>query len=61
MKGKRYTTEEKIRMQQQGDKGKTILKACPENNISEQTFHCWKREFGLIYVNHPGQADEEAL
>ena len=51
MKGKRYTTEEKIRMLRQADKGKTILEVCRENNISEQTFHRWKRELGMIDVN----------
>ena len=51
MKGKRYTTEEKIRMLREADKGKTILEACRENNISEQTFHRWKREFGMIDVD----------
>ena len=51
MKGKRYTTEEKIRMLRQADKGKTILEVCRENNISEQTFDRWKREFGMIHVN----------
>ncbi len=51
MKGKRYTTEEKIRMLRQADKGKTILEACRENNLSEQTFHHWKREYGMIDVN----------
>ena len=46
MKGKSNTTEEKIRMLSQADKGKTILEGCREKNLSEQTFHRWKREFG---------------
>ena len=58
MKGKRYTTEEKIRMLRQADKGKTILEACRENNISEQTFHRWKREFGMIDVNQAKRMKE---
>ena len=58
MKGKRYTTEEKIRMLRQADKGKTILEACRENNISEQTFHRWKREFGMIDVNQAKRKKE---
>ncbi len=33
MKGKRYTTEEKIRMLRQADKGKTILEACRECRV----------------------------
>ena len=58
MKGKRYTTEEKIRMLRQADKGKTILEACRENNISEQTFHRWKREFGMIDVDQAKRMKE---
>ena len=60
MKGKRYTTEEKIRMLRQADKGKTILEACRENNISEQTFHRWKREFGMIDVDQAKRMKENA-
>ena len=48
MKGKRYTTEEKIRMLRQADKGKTILEACRENNISEQTFYRWRKKYGHL-------------
>ena len=58
MKGKRYTTEEKIRMLRQADKGKTILEVCRENNISEQTFHRWKRELGMIDVNQAKRMKE---
>ena len=58
MKGKRYTTEEKIRMLRQADKGKTILEACRENNISEQSFHRWKREFGMIDVDQAKRMKE---
>ena len=58
MKGKRYTTEEKIRMLRQADKGKTIQEVCRENNVSEQTFHRWKRVFGMIDVNHAKRMKE---
>ena len=58
MKGKRYTTEEKIRMLRQADKGKTILEGCRENNLSEQTFDRWKREFGMIDVNQAKRMKE---
>jgi putative transposase len=50
MKGKRRTTEEKIRILRQADGERTILEICAENNISEQTFHRWKKEFGLLDV-----------
>ncbi len=47
MKGIRHTTEEKIRILRSADGGKNILEVCKEKNISEQTFHRWKRQFGL--------------
>ena len=33
MKGKRYTTEEKIRILREGDGSKSILEVCRERNI----------------------------
>jgi putative transposase len=51
MKGKRYTTEEKIRILREADGGKSILEVCRERNISEVSFHRWKRQFGLMEIN----------
>ena len=34
----------------QAEGKQTILEICAENNISEQTFHRWKKEFGLLDV-----------
>jgi putative transposase len=34
----------------QAEGKRTILEICAENNISEQTFHRWKKEFGLLDV-----------
>jgi putative transposase len=51
MKGKRHSTEEKIRILRKADQGRTIIDVCQEHNISEQTFHRWKREFGMLEVN----------
>ena len=49
MKGKRYTTEEKIRILREADgTGRKIQDVCRERQISEQTFHRWKREFGML-------------
>ena len=48
MKQKRYTTEQKIRILREGDTGKAVIDICREANISEQTFHRWKREFGMM-------------
>ncbi len=38
MKGKRHTTEDKIRILRDADGGKNIVEGCKEKNISEQTF-----------------------
>ena len=37
MKGKRHTTEDKIRILRAADGGKSIVEICKEKNISEQT------------------------
>ena len=58
MKGKRYTTEEKTRILREADSGRTILEICREKNISEQTFHRWKRQFGLMEVNEARRLKE---
>lgn len=51
MKGKRHTTEEKIRILRQADGGGTIGEVCREHNITEVTFHRWKKQFGQMEVN----------
>ena len=52
MKGKRYTTEDKIRLLRAADRGeKSILDICREANVSEVTFHRWKKQFGHIDIN----------
>ncbi len=58
MKGKRHTTEEKIRILRKADEGKKILEVCREHNISEQTFHRWKKEFGMLEVNQAKRLKE---
>lgn len=58
MKGKRYTTEEKIRILREGDGSKSILEVCRERNISEQTFHRWKRQFGQMEVSEAKRMKE---
>ncbi len=55
MKGKRYTTEDKIRILREADRGeRTIMAICQEANISEVTFHRWKKQFGHMEVNEAG-------
>jgi putative transposase len=58
MKGKRYTTEEKIRVLREADKGKTITEVCREHNLSQVTFHRWKRQFGQMEVNEAKRLKE---
>ena len=59
MKGKRYTTEQKIRVLREAERtDKTILDVCREHQISEQTFHRWKREFGMMEVDQAKQLKE---
>ena len=59
MKGKRYTVEQKIRVLREADRGEqTILDVCREHNISEVTFHRWKKQFGQMDVNEARRLKE---
>jgi len=59
MKGKRYPTEQKIRILREAEQsGRTILDVCRAHQISEQTFHRWKREFGMLEVDQAKQLKE---
>ncbi len=59
MKRKRYTTEEKIRILREAERSdKTIQDVCRERGVSEQTFHRWKREFGMMEVAQAKQLKE---
>jgi putative transposase len=58
MKGKRYTTEEKIRILREADSDKSILEVCRERNLSEATFHRWKRQFGQMEINEARRLKE---
>jgi len=51
MKGKRYSTEDKIRILRQADAGQNIGEVCREHNLSEVSFHRWKKQFGQMEVN----------
>ena len=54
----RQTPDEKIRILRQADGKRTILEICAKNNISEQTFHRWKKEFGLLDVKQAKRLKE---
>ena len=59
MKGKRYPIEQKICILREADRsGKTIMYVCREQQISEQTFHRWKKEFGRMEGDQAMQAKE---
>ena len=51
MKGKRFSTEDKIRILREMDTGKSIVERCREKNISDVTFHRWKKQFGQMDLN----------
>ncbi|HPA18622.1 MAG TPA: transposase [Verrucomicrobiae bacterium] len=58
MKGKRYTTEEKIRILREADGGKAITEVCRAHNISEVSFHRWKRQFGQMEIREARRLKE---
>jgi putative transposase len=58
MKGKRYSSEDKIRILREADTGRAIADLCREKNIAEATFHRWKREFGMMEVNEAKRLKE---
>ena len=59
MKGKRYTTEQKIRILREAEEADaTIIGVCQARGISEQTFHRWKREFGMMELDQAKQLKE---
>jgi len=59
MKGKRYTTEDKIRILREADSGQqSIVEVCKEKNISEVTFHRWKKQFGQMDLNEAKRLKE---
>ena len=59
MKAKRYTTEQKIRILREAERAdKTIIEVCREKGISEQTFHRWKKEFGMMQLDQARRLKE---
>ena len=58
MKGKRYSTEGKVRILREADAGKSIVDICREKHISDVTYHCWKRQFGHMEVNEAKRMKE---
>ena len=50
MKGKRFTTEDKVRILREADREKSIGEVCQAHNISEVTFHRWKKDLGMMSI-----------
>jgi putative transposase len=58
MKGKRYSTEDKIRILRQADTAQSIVEVCREHNLSQVSFHRWKKQFGQMEVNEAKRLKE---
>ena len=58
MKGKRYTIEEKIRILRKADQGQAIVDVCREHNISDVSFHRWKRQLGQMDIQEARRLKE---
>jgi putative transposase len=58
MKGKRYSTEEKVRILRDVDAGKSIVDICREKNISDVTYHRWRKQFGHMDLNEARRLKE---
>ena len=58
MKGKRHTTEERIRILRKAEAGKTVAEVIREHGISEQTFYRWRKEFGMMDANQAKRLKE---
>ena len=59
MPGKRHATEQKIRILREAEQvGRDAVAVCRAHQISEQTFHRWKRAFGMLEVNQVNQAKQ---
>jgi putative transposase len=59
MKGKRYMTEDKIRILREADRGeKSIADICRDENLSAVSFHRWKKQFGQMDINEARRLKE---
>jgi len=58
MKGKRYSTEEKVRILWDADAGKSVVDICREKNISDVTYHRWRKQFGHMDLNEAKRLKE---
>jgi transposase-like protein len=59
MKGKSYSTEERIYILGAVDAGGDIKDVCQENKIAEQTLRRWKRQLGYADANETLRREEQ--
>jgi putative transposase len=59
MKGKSYSTEERIYILGAVDAGGDINEVCQQNKIAEQTLRRWKRQFGGADANETLRREEQ--
>src|ERR1035437_3981300 len=61
MKGKRSTTEDKLRILREAARGeKSLADICRDENLSVVSFHRWKRQFGHMEINEARRLKELA-
>ena len=51
MKKSRFSDEEKIAILKEVRAGATVVATCAKHNIGVQTYHGWKRKFGVMEVD----------
>jgi transposase-like protein len=59
MKGKSYSTEERIYILGAIGAGGGIKEVCQENKIAEQTLRRWKRQLGCVDANETLRREEQ--
>ncbi len=58
MRGKRYSTEQIVRILREADSGKKVQQVCREHNVSAQTFYRWRRKYGDLGVKEAKRLNE---
>ena len=62
MRRKRYSAEEIVNKLREADvalsQGLTVARACRKIGVSEQTYYCWRREYGGMKVDQAKRLKE---
>lgn len=48
---RRFTEEQRVKILQEVESGKSIVEVCRTYNISASTFHAWKNRYGGMSVS----------